>query len=404
MRRRLARLLATLVLLLTATGACSGGGGEPASVPFTRVDLPGGAMPVVLAPAGDTLLIGVRRDGQPLVPGLLRRAPDGSLDEVPVQAASPYGVLATWRSITTAGGQVVAVGGERGGAHGHVRWSVWRGAAGPSSSTGPPGAARPPGSGGSGGDGSGLQEQVQGFSVFGGYEAGDLVGAVLTPPGPVIVGGWASARLGFDIAAWTTGGDTWTRQSSAGTALESGPDTLNFPMSAAELGPGVVVAGWRLALDAGGRQLPAVWRSAAGATGWSVAELPDAGAAGSALAVACWDSGCGVAGRVDGALAVWRLVNGAWTRLDGLPRVAVGDLDRPAAPVEAGGQLVQALSDGGLVRIARTGGDGWTVRPAAGPAGTVTAAARAGDSLYLLAGPDPDHQTLWRAPLATLSP
>jgi hypothetical protein len=33
---------------------------------------------------------------------------------------------------------------------------------------------------------------------------------------------------------------------------------------------------------------------------------------------------------------------------------------------------------------------------AAGPAGVVTAVARVGDSMYVLAGPQEDNQTLWR--------
>jgi len=243
-RGRPARLLlVALVLVLVGVGCGVGGPGEPAAVRFTAVDLPAGAAPVVLLGAGDALLIEVRRDGQPVVPGLLRRGSDGAVTEVAVHGASPYGVLATWRSIASDGDRMVAIGGERGGAHGHVRWSVWTGSA------------------------AGITEQVQGFSTFGGYEAGDLVDAVLTPVGPALIGSWASAKVGFDIAVWTADGETWTRQSSAGTALESDADTLGFPMAAAALQQGMLVAGWQLALDAGGRQQPVVWRSSSANTG-----------------------------------------------------------------------------------------------------------------------------------------
>lgn len=377
-------LMVALTLILAGCGLI--GSSKPApgnsTAPFTAVELPRGSVPVVLAVAGDAVLVGVRRDGQPLVPGLLRRGSDGTVSKVPVQAVTPYGVLAAWRSIASDGDRVVALGGERGGAHGHVRWSVWSGSV------------------------AGLGEQRQGFSTFGGYEAGDLVDVVLTPAGPALVGGWASATLGFDVAVWTLSGDTWTRQSSAGTALESTQQAQEFPMAATALGQGVLVAGWQLALDAGGRQQPVVWRSDSGATGWTKTVLPDAGQAGAAVAARCQGAVCGVAGRVDGSLAVWRSDSGTWSRLGGVPSVAVGDNDRLVAPLEVGDRTVQVVSDRGQVKIASTpagtGGGTWTVRAAAGPSGTVTAAAVVANTLYLLAGPDENTQTLWRADPASI--
>jgi hypothetical protein len=245
-----------------------------------------------------------------------------------------------------------------------------------------------------------VDEQRQGFSVFGGYEAGDLVDVVWTPGGGAVVGAWASARSGFDVAVWTTDGTDWARQSSAGTALESTQDALPFPMAAAAERDGILVAGWLVTIGGGkGGQLPVVWRSTSGSTGWTRTALPDAGKAGAAVAVRCWEPECGVAGRVDGQLAVWRSDGDGWARVAGLPPVAVGDKDRLVAPIEADGQLVQVFSDGGRVKIAQTEGDGWRVRDVTGPAGMVTAAARVGDTIYLLAGPDEDNQTLWSADL-----
>ncbi len=370
------------VLLVLTVAACGGGGedgtGEPAPVPFTRVDLPAGAAPVVLTAAGDALLVGVRWAGRDVVPGLVRRGPDGSLAEVPVRGATLYGLLATWHSLVADGDRIVAVGGERGGAHGNVRWSVW------------------------GGTAEGVAEQPQGFSTFGGWGAGELVDAVATPAGPVLIGSWQSARSGLDVAAWTSDGDVWTRQASEGTALESDRGSLGFPMAAVPLERGVLVAGWRL--ESGGgetREQPVVWRSTAGTTGWTAHPLPGAGGAGAALAARCWGSVCGVTGRVDGALAVWRLEGGAAERVDGTPRVAVDEEGRTAAPVEIGGRVTQVVSDGERVRVASADGDRWTVRAAEGPVGTVTAVTRVGDALYVLAGPDGGGQ-LWRADVAAL--
>ena len=371
--------LSLVAVLVLVTGCGNGGTGEPAPVQFSAVDLRAGAEPVVLTAEGDRLLIGIRRPGQQTVPGLLRREPDGTTTEVAVSGTTPYALLARWRSIASDGKRIVALGGERGGAHGHVRWSVW-----------------------SGSD-QALTEQVQGFSVFGGYEAGDLVDVVMTPAGDALIGAWASAQQGFDVAVWTTDGADWARQSSAGTALESTPSALGFPMAAAAHEQGIVVAGWQVTIGGGtGGQQPVVWRSTSGNTGWTRTPLPDAGKAGSAVALRCWDTTCGVAGRVDGNLAVWRFAGGEWTRRSGLPPTAVGDRDRLVAPFEAGGHFYQPFSDGGQVKLARTDGAGWTVRQLAGPTGMVTSAAVVGDALYLLAGPDEDHQTLWRADLTAL--
>jgi hypothetical protein len=108
-----------------------------------------------------------------------------------------------------------------------------------------------------------------------------------------------------------------------------------------------------------------------------------------AITVSCTDT-CAVAGRVDGRLAVWRGSGNTWRRVTDVPDVPVGDDDRPAPPV--GDTLV--YSDGGAVRVATLGGD---ASDAAGPSGVVTAIARVGDTTYVLAGPDKDNQTLWRA-------
>jgi hypothetical protein len=183
-----------------------------------------------------------------------------------------------------------------------------------------------------------------------------------------------------------------------------------FPTAATALGQGVLVAGWQLAFGAGwqlafgagGGQQPVVWRSSSGATGWAKTVLPDAGQAGVAMAARCQGSVCGVAGRVDGSLAVWRSDSDAWSRLGGVPPLAVGDKDRLVAPIEVSGRTVQLMSNGGQVRIASNNGGAWTLRDAAGPSGTATAAVAVGDTLYLLAGSDEKTQTLWRAELASI--
>lgn len=183
---------------------------------------------------------------------------------------------------------------------------------------------------------------------------------------------------------WTTDGTYWNRQKSAGTPLESTRESVRFPEAAVAHGDDVVIAGWAVTK---GKQQPAVWTLRDGVA--TMTPLPDAGRAGAGLAVTCTDT-CAVAGRVDGRLAVWRQSGNTWRRLTDVPDVPVGDHDRPVPPV--GETLV--YSNRGAVRVATLGGD---VRDAAGPTGVVTAVARVGDTTYVLAGPDEDNQTLWRA-------
>ena len=377
------RIIVVVAALLAAVAGCSkssgGGPSEPAGVAFTKVELPAGGVPVVLAAGGDSLLIGTRRDGQPLIPGLLRRGPDGAVTEIPAQGVSPYGLIARWFSIVSDGDRIVGIGGENGGAHGNVRWSVW---------TGQPTA---------------ISEKAQAFSTFGGYGAGELADAVLTAAGPVLVGTWQSAKAGYDVAAWTADGDSWNRQESAGTALESTIDELAFPIAATALRQGILVTGWELTSKPGSGPTPAVWQSSSGVTGWTKGPLPDGGHDGAAMSARCWDSVCGIAGRVDGKLAAWQLTDGSWTRIPNVPPVPVSDKDHLAAPVQLDGKVTLLVSDGGQVRVARHDGPQWTVRTATGPTGTVVAAARVGDTVYLIAGPDNKTQTLWRVDAAALS-
>ncbi|MCE7011104.1 hypothetical protein LWC34_51120 [Kibdelosporangium philippinense] len=347
--------LVLVCLLVMAVAGCG-----PETSAFTRIDLTG--QPVLLTPAGDDLLVGVRRDGQPVVPGLMRIARDGTVTEIPIRAESPYGMLAKWYAIDSDGTQILAVGGERGGAHANVRWSVWTGTT------------------------AGITERVQGFSTFGGWGAGELVGAAVSASGPLVVGSWQSAKAGLDIAVWTTDGETWTRQDSGGSVVESNRDTLGFANSAVPYKQGILVAGMVLT---GGRQIAAVWQSTNGNTGWTVTPLPDAGTIAVASGIRCWGAVCGVAGTDDGKLALWRLTSGVWTRVPGTPPIPVKDSDKPAAPVDE--NMTQVLSENGQVKIVRADGGKWTVDEVPGPSGTVTSAAKVAGKLYILAG-----DQLWR--------
>lgn len=346
-------LLRWIIVVLVVAGC---GAAPPPGAPFTKIDLPAGAEPVRIVASGDALLVGVHRDGKP---GLLKYE-SGRVTDIPLTPATGYGEVALWYSLTARDGEILAVGGKRGGAHGNVRWSVWRGTE------------------------DGIAEQPQAFSTFGGLGAGDLVDGVLTDGGAFVVGTWQSGSAGSDAAVWTTDGVTWQRRSSAGTALESTRESLKFPMAATSRKRDVVIAGWQLVK---GRQQPIVWTlTDAGVT---VTALPDSGRTATAITVTCADT-CEIAGRVDGRLAVWRGAGNDWRRVADVPDVPVGDRDRPPAP--AGGTL--AYTDRGTVHVGSLGGP---MRAAHGPSGVVTAVARVGDSTYVLAAPDGNKQILWRA-------
>ncbi len=386
---RVTRALRAVLCAAVVTGgaACAPAtSSPPAQVRFDAVVLPPGAHPQVLAAAGDALLVGVRHEGPQPRPGLLRRAPDPTPDaavtEVPLQPATPYGRTASWYALAAAGDRVLGVGGDRGGAHGNVRWSVW---------TGSP---------------TGVQEQAQAFSTFGGWGAGELVGAALTPHDALVVGSWQSADAGLDVAVWRPDGDVWARGDSTGTALASTRAALGFPTAAADHEQGVLVTGWRLASRAAG-PVPVVWRSGPDPRGWTVTTLPDAGRSGAALAARCDGPTCAVAGRVDGVLALWRLVDRRWSRVAGLPPIPVADDQRLAPPLDPAGRLRQIVPHGGpdngpdrgpgggRVVVVDAGGPTPAVRTAVGPTGAVRAAAVAGPWAFVITD-EPDGPRLWR--------
>ncbi|MHA6630938.1 hypothetical protein ACU61A_36325 [Pseudonocardia sichuanensis] len=367
-------LLAALVLL--APIACAPPAG-PGPVRFARVDLPGGAVPQVLAAAGDDLLVGVRHGGPEPRPGIVRIGPDGASTALTVTPTSGYGATASWYSLDHDGRQVVGIGGDRGGAHGNVRWSVWTGS------------------------GTAVQEQEQAFSTFGGWGAGGLVDSVLTAGGPVVVGSWQSADAGLDVALWSADGATWVRRDSTGTPLASTRGALGFPLDVAALQQGLLVVGWQLAAGTGG-SAPVAWRSASGQEPWTRTPLPDAGTSGAATAVRCVESTCAVSGRVDGVLALWRLTGDRWSRVADVPPVPVGARGPLPAPLNPAGPLVQVVPDGARITILRLDEAGSTQRPAEGPTGTAVSAVEAGGSLYLLAGANQEELELWRADASAL--
>ncbi|MBM7856613.1 hypothetical protein [Lentzea nigeriaca] len=333
----------TLAVLLVLTG-CSSGTGD--TVGFAAVDLT--ATPEVLATHNDMLVVGTRPADHP---ELLTRAKDGTLSNARLTPATPYGKEAHWYGITSDGTTITGVGGERGGAHGNVRWSAWTG------------------------DTRQITEKPQAFSTFGGYGAGELIGPVRTKQGPLIIGTWQSDKAGLDIAVWTYAAETWSRQPSLGTVLESSQELLRFPLAVTPNGDGALVVGWQIAK---GTVSAAVWQFD-GKT-WTTATLPDGDAA---LAARCWDGTCHVVGRSKGKLAWWS--GPEWKKLT-TPDIPVGDDQNLAAPVPVDGTPTLFVDHDGVKLVSEK-----DERPARGPAGAVKAAEVAGGQVFVIAG-----DRLWR--------
>lgn len=365
-----ARVLGAAAAAVLVAGGCSASAQQPQRA-WSQVPLPGDVAAVTLTAFRDELLIGTRTTGDAPAPGLVRMH-GGEATPLAVTPATGYGREARWLSIAVdAEGGLVAVGGERGGAHANVRWTVWRGT-----------------------NQSGLTEEPQTFATFGGWGAGELVGAVAAPAGPAVVGSWESKQAALDAAVWLPRGTTWVRQDSAGTALESSPQDLVGPVATTSDGARILVVGSLVRLKDGSvRRLPAAWRSSGGTSGWTRTELPDAGSSGEAAAAVCRPGTCVVVGRVDERVAAWRLDEGP-QRLTGLPGTAVTDQD-PLAVAWLGEDAVLSVPDESGSRLLRQRGSDWESLP--GPPGPVRSLAVVGGVAYAVAPDSRGVDRVWRA-------
>lgn len=366
--------------------------------------LPAGVNALTLTAVSDRLVVGGQTTADS-APRLVALDAWGGTSDIPLVPRSGYGPLTRWLSVVSDGSQITAVGGAYGGAHSNVRWTTWHGTL------------------------AGVEEQPQPFDTFGGWGAGELVDAVSTPTGTILVGTWGSANAGLDGAEWTESSGTWTRLDPAGTALQSTSDVLVGPRSATADGAGILVAGSALLLAPGAlAQRAAVWRSSGLTSGWRRIDLPDSGAASEALSAHCATGKTGetaksvdtclVAGRVDGVLALWRIDGDAVRRLGDVPPVALTDTAVPPEPVvtTSGREVVLAPEGGGTLVLTRdpahdqrsepgsesgsrsgSSGPGWTRLP--GPPGIPLAAAVHGARLMVVCRTGEDAATLWSASL-----
>ena len=374
--------VATAVVVAAGLGACaSSEPSDPGSTSATpgrtgpplawsAVELPTGVEPKTLTTMGDRLLVGGLKAGDtPETPSPVMLVLDAGdiLESVPLMPKSPYAPIARWYSVVTDGTRIVAIGGANGGAHANVRWTTWSGTL------------------------AGVQELPQNFYAFGGWGAGELVDAVITPTGDALVGSWGGAQAGLDAAVWTFADPVWTRQDPAGTALESTSKLLVGPRGATSDGDGILMTGSALHLDDGVKQTAAVWRSSGVNTGWHRIDLPDSGTHSESVSARCGGpspTSCVVAGQVDGRLAVWSVDGDRAARQTGIPTIAVGDQDVVPAPVIARITSVIVSPNGPSAAVlSRSDTGSWVA--SAGPAGLPIATALVGDRIYVATRPAP---------------
>ncbi|MFW5471658.1 hypothetical protein ACOCJ4_16610 [Knoellia sp. CPCC 206435] len=362
-RSLLPALAAGSVLLGSAcTGSPTGtvGPSGRAGPTWRTVALPDAVSPVTLASDGTSVVVGARAADRPN-PRLFVGTDASDLRPVDLTPRSPYAFEARWFQVVTHEGRVDAVGGVRGGAHGNYRWTTWSG------------------------DAAAVAEQEQPFGVFGSYGAGDLAGLAYAGTSPVILGAWQSERTGLDIAVWTRTGARWARQPSAGTSLASTPDALVAGRAITSRGDGLVISGSVTRLSPGSVRVDAaVWTAPGGTGPWSRVDLPRTSddELAEAHAATCTPQRCLVAGSEGGRLALWELVDGSASRLDGIPDVRLPENVPVPAPVRAGKDDVVVVPTGSRSTVLRHAGGAWS--SADGPGGTPVSAVVRGDDLWVV--------------------
>lgn len=234
--------------------------------------------------AGGTL-VGRYDPDAAVKPSITLLTADGSEHPIPLSPTSGYAPLARWESLAASPAEIVGVAGARGGAHGNVRWTIWRGTS------------------------VGVIEQPQTFETFGGWLGGVLVGAALPEQGePLVVGTWSNPQqTGYDVTTWRAVGERWVRDEPTDPALAGTPTFLPTPVQVAVTGRSVLVVGWATDLSSGVRVVPVLWRRDENLH-WGRQLLPQGSPfATMALGVGCDPTSCLVLGRTKTGVVGWRI-------------------------------------------------------------------------------------------------
>jgi hypothetical protein len=360
------------VLVVCALGLMVAGCvAPPATTPvlaWTDVT-PAGVVPATVVTTAAGLLI-AGTDASESAPAVERSG--GSA--VALNPTEPYAATAQISAVATIGDKLYLVGGQSGGAHGNVRWTVWDGPlAGP------------------------VTSRPQEFFTFGGHDAGPLLGVVIADGTPVIVG--SRGDEGGPLAAlYMASGTTW-HQLETPALLRSGKGSILGFTAATGTGDEVVIVGDVVTADATGTvQTPALFHGTVGGT-WTRVDLPvpvpRMPGLSHATAVACTLGACWVTGWSGGPMA-WHvsLADGSVLATASLTGDAPQDTDPTALVTLVDGRPV-VVTNAATPTIAVGCHATWTTFPAPRAAAAVTTV---GSDLYVVAGNTP---RLWRATLPT---
>ncbi len=307
--------------------------GQAQTQTWEELDASGPGTIVTLTGTSDGFLIG-RDDPTADTHSILQwRHRDGRLDGVALAGgATGHAHDSRLLSVSTDGTDLVALGGVRAGAHGNVRWTVWRGST------------------------AGLTEQPQPFETFGGWDAGMLTGTAISHAGPIIVGTWVNPqKRGLDVTTWEPRGARWV-QPRSGAVSAATATKLPSPGAVSAAGGRYQLAGWVTRLAAPLRDEPVVWSATDPAGPWRELPLPVPGDQPivRAVAIDCTTEHCIVAGRSARAVIVWRVLlrDGRPDRVDPPQTVATSaDPERPMVAVAAASPHdVVAFAEGGRTR------------------------------------------------------
>lgn len=323
-----------LVAVLPAGGppAQPAGGLEPVGrLAWTPVRLPAGMVPTAIATGGSSLVVGAQAvpSGEPR---LAVSTDAQSWHPLPVAPSTVKGPISRWTRLAVAGGEVAGLGASSGGAHGILRWTVWRGDTA-----------------------TGLRELPQPFETFGGPDAGTLADiALVDGRHPVVLGSWTSSEAGFDVSLWEERSGLFVRGGWTGAPLHS---TRARFVAGVDLEPwraGALVVGSATVLDGPAvRTGPRLWWSGSHTASWSWVELEGEGSAtdGRGYGASCLRrDACWVVGRLDEDVVAWRVERPDATA-PLVARVRAADIGVVSPPLVLGERVLSVAERGSRLAV-----------------------------------------------------
>ena len=325
--------------------------------PASESAVPAGVEVVTVASSGGRPLLGAVRDGKPIL------LVDGA--EVPLTSSGGYAEGSRWQSIAVDGVRVAAVSGERGGAHGNVRWTVWTGTT------------------------AGVKDEPQPFETFGGWGMGQLVAVTYVSGRPLVIGSWQSDTAGFDIAVWRREDPSSWQRAAKDPVMSSTRSALVQPAAATGFGDRLVIVGQTNDLLKN-RVEATVW--VRDDDTWSRYVLPSIADA-TADSVSCDTNGCLIGGHTQDVAAGWSLGWDGTVVRQTLPTVHVNP-DTQVIACRGRASVLVAAESARTILLTDASGTWQLTAPHPPPAGLPIAATTIPDGLALVTR-DGERSRLW---------